>query len=1089
MANKYFKRAIAIAAIFLSTDIAVAQPSSQDASEPSWLRYPSISPDGATIVFTYRGDLFSVPTAGGKATQLTQHEAHDFMPVWRADGKEIAFASDRYGNFDIFTMPASGGTPTRVTFFSGAEYPQAFTQDGYVYFGGSRQDPASNRLYPTASQPELYKVKASGGRPEWVLATPAEEIALWNDGQSFFYHDKKGGENPWRKHHVSSIARDLWFYHAPTKKHVQLTNFAGEDRNLVMLPGNQVAFLSEQSGSFNVYLASLENPANASPGVLTKTAKKISSFQLHPVRFLSASKNGTLCYGFNGAIYTQTTGGSPKKVQIIIQGDTKRNDETVVPVNGGARELVVSPNGKEVAFIARGDVFVSSVDGGTTKRITQTAGQERSVQFSPDGKKLVYASERNNKWSIFETSLTRSDEPYFFLSTTLQEKALVSNENENYQPLYSPDGKELAFIENRVRLKILNIEKKTTKTLLDEKMLFSMSDADQEFSWSPDGKWMLFEYSEKGVGNSEIAVIPTDGKGEAVNLSRSGYRDASPKWVLGGKAVVWVSNRDGLRSYANSGGSQSDVYAVFLDAKEWEKFQLSKEEAALAKEEEEKSKKDKPKEDSSKKNQEINTPLTLDFSGIPYRKQRLTVHSSSLGDALLSKDGETLYYLARFEKGYNLWSTQLRTKETKILAPLGIGGGRLVWDKDQKNIFIVAEGRISKLEPASGKTTPVGISGEMTVHLAEERAYMFDHVWRRTQTTFYTAGFHGAKWQELKKDYQQYLPHIGNGYEFAEMLSELLGELNVSHSGASYSNFSPLGDATASLGLLYDYQYRGEGFKVEEILKEGPMDKVGTAIKKGDIIIAIDGQTIAPNDDIARFLNRKAGKYTLVTVRSGDKTIDIRLKPISLGEENGLLYKRWVRRNQEEVEKLSGGKLGYVHVPGMNDNAYRSAYDDAMGKYAGKQGLVVDTRFNGGGDLVADLAMFLSGKKFLEYSTDQHIVAYEPTFRWTKPSVALANEANYSDGHCFAYSYQVLNLGKLVGMPVPGTCTFAGWELLSDGTTRWGVPPLGVKTMEGKYLENLQTNPDIMIRNSFEKVVNGEDEQLKKAIELLLQDL
>src|SRR5450759_4015065 len=237
------------------------------------------------------------------------------------------------------------------------------------------------------------------------------------------------------------------------------------------------------------------------------------------------------------------------------------------------------------------------------------------------------------------------------------------------------------------------------------------------------------------------------------------------------------------------------------------------------------------------------------------------------------------------------------------------------------------------------------------------------------------------------------------------------------------------------------------------------------------IIEAIDGETVAADKDPARYLNRKAGKKTLLLVVDGDKKFDVVVKPITAGEENRLLYTRWVRRNQEEVDRLSSGQLGYIHVPGMNDGAYRTAYEEVMGKYAMRKGVVIDTRFNGGGDLVADLAMFLSGKKFFEYTTDTRSSGYEPNFRWSKPSVALANEANYSDGHCFAYAYKDQKLGPLVGMPVPGTCTFAGWESLADGL-RWGVPGVGVKDINtGKYLENSQTEPDIKVMNEY-NVVN-----------------
>jgi C-terminal processing protease CtpA/Prc len=239
--------------------------------------------------------------------------------------------------------------------------------------------------------------------------------------------------------------------------------------------------------------------------------------------------------------------------------------------------------------------------------------------------------------------------------------------------------------------------------------------------------------------------------------------------------------------------------------------------------------------------------------------------------------------------------------------------------------------------------------------------------------------------------------------------------------------------------------------------------------------------------DIAQVLNRKAGKPVLLVVADGAKKTEIVAKPITPAEENRLLYARWVRRNQDEVDRLSSGQFGYIHVPGMNDGAYRTTFEEALGKYALRKGLVVDTRFNGGGDLVADLAMFLSGKQFFDYTTDTRSNGFEPNFRWTRPSVSLAGEANYSDGHCYAYMYKMLKLGPLVGMPVPGTCTFAGWEMLQDGL-RWGVPGVGVKdSTTGKYLENLQTEPDIRVMNEYHVVVTGKDQQLEAAVAELMK--
>lgn len=399
-------------------------------NDPKWMRYSAISPDGKTIVFTFKGDLYKVSSQGGSATPLTMHEAHDFMPVWSHDSKTIAFASDRYGNFDIFTISVNGGEAKRVTYHSAQEYPYDFTADDKsIIFGSARMDAAANRQFPTGSMPELYSVSVNGGRVNQLLTTPAEDVKTSKDGSKWIYHDKKGGENAWRKHHTSAITRDIWVYDTKTGKHTKITSFNGEDRTPIFTDGEKAIFyLSEESGSFNIHKMNIAGGKS----------EQLTSFKKHPVRFLSSANDGTLCFGYDGEIYTMKGSGSPKKLPITIVADARKNDEQVIRVNSGSG-ISVSSNGKEVAFTFRGEVFVTSVDGGITKRITNTPSQETQVSFSPDGKSIIYTAERNNKWSIFETKIVRADEPYFYAATLLKETPVLDNANDNTQPLYSPD--------------------------------------------------------------------------------------------------------------------------------------------------------------------------------------------------------------------------------------------------------------------------------------------------------------------------------------------------------------------------------------------------------------------------------------------------------------------------------------------------------------------------------------------------------------------------------------------------------------------------------------------------------------------------
>ena len=415
-----------------------------------WLRYPAISPDGQTILFEYKGDIYSVPSAGGMAMPLTLSESYEFAPVWSHDGKSIAFASDRYGNFDVFVMPATGGESKRLTFHSTREVPSGFTADDKaILFNASRQDAASNAQFPIGLISELYSVPVSGGRVSQVLTTPALDATVNSAGDKLIYHDIKGYESDWRKHHTSAVTRDICMYDLTAKKYIQLSTFAGEDRNPVFDANDKdFYYLSEQSGSFNVYKSSIANPAKSTT---------LTHFSKHPVRFLTRARAGTLCFSYNGELYTQKGGSEPVKLSVRVAADGRDAIDRIVPVNGGFTEAKLSPNGKEFAFVFRGEIFVSSIDGKTTKRITNTPWQERTVSFSPDGRSLVYAAEKDNNWNVYTVSISRKEEPYFYVSTVLKEEAVVATPAEEYQPAFSPDGKEIAYLENRQILKVIDL--------------------------------------------------------------------------------------------------------------------------------------------------------------------------------------------------------------------------------------------------------------------------------------------------------------------------------------------------------------------------------------------------------------------------------------------------------------------------------------------------------------------------------------------------------------------------------------------------------------------------------------------------------
>ncbi|MGE0076388.1 MAG: S41 family peptidase [Bacteroidales bacterium] len=1064
-------------------------------NNPLWLRYTAISPDGKTILFDYKGDIYSVPSTGGMAIPLTIGDSYEYCPVWSHDGKSIAFASDRYGNFDVFVMPASGGEAKRLTFHSGNEAPSSFTIDNKsVIFSAYRQDLVTNAQFPMSLINELYSVPVEGGKVSQIITTPALNATFNKAGNKIIFDDVKGYENLWRKHHTSAIAHDIWTYDLSTKKYTQLTQFNGEDRNPVFDSNdNDYYYLSEQSGSFNVYKSSLADPTKS---------QALTNFTKNPVRFLTSSNNNTLCFSFNGEIYTLQPGSSPQKVNITIANDGRTAIEKILPVNSDFTEAKLAPNGKEFAYIFRGEVFVTSIEGGITKRITNTPWEERNVSFSPDGKKLLYAAEKDNNWNIYTTSIVRKEEPYFYLSTVLKEETVIATDAEEFQPEFSPDGKEVAYLENRVTLKVVNLDSKQVRTIMTADKNYSYADGDQYYTWSPDGKWFLVQFGlPERVMTPEVGLVAADGKSEIKNLTLSGYNDYGPKWCMDGKMMIWGSDREGTLAQAGYPTS-GNVYAMYFTKDAFDRSNLSKEEFAVVKEQEDKDKKDKKKEESKddkdKKNKKDKSkdkekedtlkPITIDFTNLTDRKKRLTTYTSPIGDWILSKDGEKLYYLTRFNKGNDLWETELRTNKTKQLTKLGVRGANMQLSSDGKFIFLFANGKAMKITIDSGKSETLDVNGEMVLNQTAERNYIFDHAWRLVKEKFYVENLHNVDWDYYYNNYKQFLPYINNNYDFAEILSEMLGELNASHTGGGFRNYVANSDRTASLGLFYDYSYTGKGLKVAEVINGGPVDKASSKIKAGTIIEMIDGQS-PDSIDFYQLLNRKVDQPTLLSVfdPAANKRWEESVKPISTGEESELLYKRWVDNRRKEVDQLSNGKIGYIHVRSMDDASMRTVFEEALGRNVGKEALIIDTRFNGGGNIHEQLSDFLNGKKYIDIIPHGQHVGYEPESKWIKPSIVLMGESNYSDAHLFPVAYKLKGVGKTLGMPVPGTGTFVWWETQIDPSLYFGIPMGGWLTPDGKFCENNQMEPDIKVRNEQDIMSSGRDQQIEAAVKELMK--
>ena len=1075
------KKAVLASAIVLA---AIFSVSAQET--PLWLRKSCISPDGTTIAFSYKGDIWTVPATGGNASQITSNAAYDSDPIWTPDSRQLVFTSYREGSKDIFVTRAEGGVPKRLTNLPGNETPYAVRKDGTVLFGWYEQNLLSDRFNGFPGTSQLYETDLEGKTPRLVTSLPVMALSVAADG-TLLYEDYKGYEDPLRKHHTSSVTRDIWLFKgdkpfSPSGQFTKLTSYAGEDRNPVFAAdGKTFYYLSEEGGrTINVRRGSI-----TSPGV----SVQLTFESRNPVRFLSVSDNGTLAFSLNGELYTLRDGGTPKKVEISIFRDEAEPDMVRRNVASGVSSMAVSPNGKEIAIVVRGDVFVTSVDYKTTRRITNTPEQERDVDFSKDGRELYYSAERNGNWGVWRTVLTEKEDKLFTYAVKMKEELVSAPGETCFQPDVAPDGKSVAYYRDRTELVVKDLKSGKEKSLF-KNVNYSYSDGDQGFEWSPDSRFILCNWqADGGWNNSDIALVEIE-TGKITNLTESGYSDGGFQWALKGKAMTFESDKNGYRSHG-SWGAESDIYIMFFDGKALSEFGRSKEEEAIA--EMQKTDKEKKAEEKKEKKEEKDSlagkepkveNLVLDLEHREDRVKRLTRSSNRIGNHFLSPDGKKLYFTQPLERGMDLCVLDIQEGNITVLKK-GVNG-RIVPSEDGKYLYVSSGTGISRIAVPGGKTDNIAFSGDFEWKPSAERTYMFEHVWKQVKEKFYDPNLHGVDWDYYHTNYAQFLPHINNNFDFQDLLSEMLGELNGSHTGGRYRPASTLN--MGCLGVLFDPEYDGEGLRFKEILPNGVINLADPDIKAGDLLVAIEGTPVRAGDDWFSLLANTVGKQIAVTVKKGGKDVSLFVRPTA--SDATLLYRRWVKQREEMVERLSGGKVGYVHIQSMNSPSFRELYSKALGKYRACEALIVDTRHNGGGWLHDDLVTFLGGKEYCLFTPRGQYIGHEPFNKWTKPSCVLIGEDNYSDASGFPYAYRSLGIGKLIGAPVPGTMTAVWWETLIDNTLIFGIPQVGNWAVDaGRYLENFPIEPDILVYNDPASVLNGEDKQLERAVAEMLQEI
>ena len=1027
---------------------------------------PSLSPDGRTICFSYLGDLWTVPAQGGQAIRLTVHEANEGSSCWSPDGNFIAFTSDRSFNPDVFVVPSDGGLPRKLTFNSRPDVVRDWSADGkWIIFDSYREVNAPLR------EGTIYRANADGTQIKRVIDCTGRNGVLSPDGQTLAF--VRGAMPWWRKDYHGSSDQDVWLKQLDGSPAKRLTQYDGKDTDPMWSPdGKKIYFLSDRDGVTNVWVM----PTSGGE------ARKVSNFTTDGAAFASISRDGSvIACCLNGRLYTvDTRTGETTRVDVFAPADVKENNVEPKTYTSKASEMALSPDGQQIAFVVRGEVFAMKRTGGEAMRLTSNAARDYGLAWSPDSRKLAFVSDRRGTRDIFVMESADRREPMLAKSRLRKITPLATSEAEEFSPKWSPDSSRIAYLVDRGDLWVMNPDGS------GKRMLAKGPDI-RSIGWSPDSRWIACS-KDVGYWITDIFIISVK-SGKMHNITQSASQDYMPVWSPDGTRIFFLSDREG---YIEEWG-ESDVWQVFLTKEVHEDYLRRRQQY----------REDLPDEEQEEL---LATPLRktarirIDFAGIDRRVERVTSLSGTEWALAVSHDGLTCAFSSR---AIGKWETYaINEFGMKLRKIVKIAPRQIVWGPKDERVFVLGtKGSITVAHFEDKGTAREKIRTRLVPYVAKmeidhkaERRQMFLEAWRGLNTYFYDANFHGVNWAAVRDKYLPLLDSVQTHEGFLQILLQMAGELKASHVGAwgGGAHKWDIAYETGRLGLRFDQRWTGDGLKVARVIKNGPCDKPGSEVKVGEVITAIDGAKVSKELNYWKLLNGKVGKKVdlLVARKPGGKTRTVTVKPVAWWGLYQNTYKMWVAARKTLVDKLSHGRIGYIHVQGMNMRSFRTFLRELTTEVRDKEALIVDVRYNGGG-YTHDRLLSVLGRPAYFYLQDRSgaIREYQPTFHWEKPAVTLTNQYSFSDAEIFPFSFRKLGLGKLIGVPTGSAVIGTGGIRLLDGTW-FRIPSSGCYTLEGKTLENMGIKPDIYVEDPPEQDFSTTtDAQLEMAVEVLLKQL
>lgn len=1038
-------------------------------SSAVYMTEPSLSPDRKEIVFVSGGDIWSAPAEGGIARLLVAHPANESKPLFSPDGRYLAFSSNRTGNGDIYILEIASGSIRRLTFDDVAEQLDAWSRDGkWIYFSSSSRD--------IAGMNDVYRVAATGGTPMQVSAdryTSEFEAAPLADGSIIFAARGNSAGQWWRRGHSHLDESELW--QKTGDAYTQLTQRGAKQMWPMVSPdGSKIFFMSDRSGQQNIWMM----PRGG-------LAKQVTNFTDGRVLWPTISYDGQeIVFERNFHIWKmKTDGGGAREVSITLRGAASSPMIERVALGSQIRELSLSPDGKKVAVAARGEIFAASAkDGGDAVRVTTTPAAESYVTWSADSKRLVYSSERNGSMEIFQ---------YDF--TTETETQLTRGSNMDASPVFSPDGKSLAFIRNSRSLMVLDMaskeEREVSKLYSDPAPLLG----GDTVKWSPDGKWLAFlTVSPETRSYTNVSVVPATG-GTARPISFLANSNSG--------SLVW--SPDGSYILFDTSQRTEDGQIARIDLKlRTPKFREDQF-RDLFKQENPRERPSQPGAAPSpaaspapaadKKDESRSTEIVFDDI-----RRRLSFIGTGLNNnsAVISPDGKTLIVLASAEGQFNLYTMPLdelaNDSSARQLTSTPGFKSQAQFTPDSKEVYYLENGRIQIVGLDRREVRPLNLNIDVSVSFAEDKMEVFKQGWRYLRDNFYDDKYHGANWESVRSTYEPLIEASRTMDEVRRLMNMMVGELNASHlgvTGPSPFTASPVG----KLGLRFDRgEYESNGrLKVTEVIALSPAAVVKT-INVGDYLISVDGVKIGGGVNLEELLEGKVNRRVTLNVSAspdGSGKREVIVKPVTTGAEKNLLYRQWVEANRAYVAKISGGKLGYVHLPDMGQGSLNQLYIDLDAENQSKEGVVVDIRNNNGGFINPYVIDVLARRGYL---TMRERGLWNVPARSNlgqraleRPTVLVINQHSLSDAEDMTEGYKALKLGKVVGEPTSGWIIYTWNSGLYDGTTV-RLPRQLILGSDGKNMELNPRTPDVPVTRPIGETLTGKDSQLDAAVRQLL---